>query len=140
MLDFMGSGIPVVSTPIGARGHIIDDNIYLCREIEEFLTAIHDAQKMDTTLAERYARTFFSWSSLGKKYTENLDIALSCNVVPQSAFADEETYPQLYLTRSTKRSLYLIKNNIISRLKKLVPSNIKKIISTYRKNCFMRRS
>ena len=140
MLDFMGSGIPVVSTPIGARGHIIDDNIYLCREIEEFLTAIHDAQKMDTTFAERYARTFFSWSSLGKKYTENLDIALSCNVVPQSAFDDEETYPQLYQTKSTKSSLYLIKNNIISRLKKLVPSNIKKIISTYRKNCFMRRS
>ena len=79
MLDFMGSGIPVVSTPIGARGHIIDDKLYLCREIDDFPKAIHEALSLDPTAASNYALTFFSWHTLGRCYAEYLGSVLTAH-------------------------------------------------------------
>ena len=73
MLDYFAAGLPVLSTPFGARG--IDaqaDTHYLTAEIQEFQFAlvrwlIHKPRLQDMAdRAEQLARKRYSWTAIGE--------------------------------------------------------------------------
>lgn len=72
MFAYMASGIPILTTEVGARG--IDENYVMVSEIENFAEVIEkfnpilDSEKM-TKDAYRYTDEKFSWKTIAKQVT-----------------------------------------------------------------------
>ena len=77
MLDYMASGIPVLSTKIGARGLNIPENFIAIANIEEFEEYIKNIDKHTHVEKSRiYVEENFSWHII-KKSLENKLISLN---------------------------------------------------------------
>jgi glycosyltransferase involved in cell wall biosynthesis len=69
MLDYMASGVPVVTTKIGARGLNIPEGLLVVSSIDDFERAISKvAPKIDTLLASEFVRANFDWKNIADKY------------------------------------------------------------------------
>lgn len=75
MLDCMASGIPIISTPIGARGLEIEDSV-IVSELEDFNKALDDiiSDKINTNHmcknAKQIVDKFYDWSKISKHVGE----------------------------------------------------------------------
>lgn len=71
MLDYMASGIPIISTPIGARGLEIENSVVI-RELEDFNEALNEiiSGKINTDHMSKNARQivgeFYDWSNISE--------------------------------------------------------------------------
>ena len=73
MFDYMASGIPVVSTKVGARGIDKQDELLVIAEVEDFEQAIRGARvKVDTVKCRQYVEQVFAWSEIKQHYAELL--------------------------------------------------------------------
>jgi len=74
MLDYMASGIPVVSTEIGCRGLRIPDDCVIKSDIDNFDKAILNAQnKVNIQKARKLIEKNYAWNIICKKYKKALD-------------------------------------------------------------------
>lgn len=75
MLDYMASGIPIISTPIGARGLEIKNSVVI-REFENFNEALNDiiSGEINTNNMRKNAKQildmFYDWSKISKHVEE----------------------------------------------------------------------
>lgn len=71
MLDYMASGISIISTPIGARGLEIEDSVIIC-ELEDFNEALNGiiSGKTNTNNMRKNAKQivdmFYDWGKISK--------------------------------------------------------------------------
>ena len=78
MLDYMASGIPIISTPIGARGLEIENSI-IVSELEDFNEALNDiiSGKTNTDHMSKNARQivgeFYDWSKISEHIGERMN-------------------------------------------------------------------
>lgn len=69
MLDYMAAGIPVVSTPMGARGLDIPDGCIVECEIDRFAHFVeHVELYVDLEKARDHARDNFGWETIAKQF------------------------------------------------------------------------
>ena len=74
MFDYMASGIPVVSTKVGARGIDKQDELLVIAEVEDFEQAIRGASEhVDTVKCRAYVEQVFAWSQIKQHYAELLN-------------------------------------------------------------------
>ncbi|MCZ7403140.1 MAG: glycosyltransferase [Candidatus Methanoperedens sp.] len=84
MLDYMASGIPIISTPIGARGLEIEDNVIIS-DPENFNEAFDKiiAGELDTVLMSENARCttqrLYDWDKISQYVTDIFNKLLFCN-------------------------------------------------------------
>lgn len=77
LLDYMAAGLPVVTTPFGARGHFINKELMVCCNLDEFENAIKVApQTVNIEKARYYAELLFSWKALAKRYKLAIEDAM----------------------------------------------------------------
>lgn len=79
MFDYMACGIPILTTPFGARG-LEDHNLYWTAEIEDFpdtLRRILASDETDRTLRGRaYVEKYFDWAVIAQGYIESLKMLI----------------------------------------------------------------
>ncbi|HEY5308937.1 MAG TPA: glycosyltransferase, partial [Casimicrobiaceae bacterium] len=80
MLDFLAAGIPVVATPIGARGIGVEDGVHArVVELADFVAAIYtllgaSAEELDamTRAARDLVEREFDWAAIGARMKQEL--------------------------------------------------------------------
>lgn len=69
MLDYIAAGIPVLSTPIGARGLDLPSNFAMVDHMENFVDLLSKPLRHgDLQMASDYIRHKFDWRSIGDRY------------------------------------------------------------------------
>ena len=74
MLDYMAAGIPVITTPFGARGLLVDDTMVAFAEAHEIAAAIMAAERHPDAAMERAMRArdhvsrHFDWRSIAARF------------------------------------------------------------------------
>jgi len=77
MLDYMASGIPVLSTPVGARGLDIPSGYIAVADISKFAYIIKEiADFTDINSSNVYARQNFSWEIIQKSLLQKLETSI----------------------------------------------------------------
>lgn len=73
MLDYMASGIPVVSTDVGARGLEIPPGFVVIKKLEDFGDGIKQVlSSVDVTKARDFVEEHYAWSVIAKPYGQAL--------------------------------------------------------------------
>jgi len=76
MLDYMGAGVPILSTKFGARGLDIENGVHArIAALTDFPRAIDEIRKQDETVtatmveaARGHAASGFSWDVIGRRF------------------------------------------------------------------------
>ncbi|MFY8350436.1 glycosyltransferase [Pseudoalteromonas sp. SSM20] len=72
MLDYMLSGIPVISTAVGARGLGLSPEMYVEFDFDNFAQCIEQCELIDIEKASRYVEETFDWRVIGSNYSKCL--------------------------------------------------------------------
>ena len=73
MLDYIASGIPTITTPIGARGLNLPKGTVVEANIEDFLNYFENIEYLvDTKRAKRFVQKEYSWQNIAQKFKKEL--------------------------------------------------------------------
>jgi glycosyltransferase involved in cell wall biosynthesis len=73
MLDYLAAGLPVLSTPVGARGLEEIEDLIEVAEFSEFPSRIVDLMaRAPSAVARERVRTRFDWATLGSAYARHI--------------------------------------------------------------------
>jgi len=68
MLDYLLSGLPVITTPVGARGlNLLQNSIIIC-ELDKFVDYFDELLRFNTEKTSDFVRENYSWKRIGSKY------------------------------------------------------------------------
>jgi glycosyltransferase involved in cell wall biosynthesis len=69
MFDYMAAGLPIVSTPVGARGLDLQEDMVWVGELSEFPLLIQKAISSDRKIHRRiFVKSKYDWDAVGFKY------------------------------------------------------------------------
>lgn len=78
MLDYMAAGLPVISSPFGARGMLVDEELVMLAKPEELVAALEraaadpDAMLERARLARAHVERHFSWKVIAEAFLADL--------------------------------------------------------------------
>lgn len=73
MFDYMAAGLPIVSTPTGARGLTLAENIAWVGELSEFPEIIRNVAMKPRSIHRRiFVKENYDWEAVGARYREKV--------------------------------------------------------------------